>query len=139
MDNDSIASMLQQAGIKATSNRIIILRTLLKAHKPLSLKDLETILDTIDKSSIFRVLTLFVDHHLLHTVEDGNGVTRYEHCHASADGFDSDIHAHFFCQKCGEVYCLDSMTMPLPVMPDGFQPHTVNYMFKGICPKCQTK
>lgn len=137
MNNENIISILKEAGIKPTSNRILVLRTVTTVERPLSLKELEYELRTLEKSSIFRVLSLFVKHHVLHTIEDGNGIVRYEICNAKNTCHDDDIHAHFFCEICHKVYCLNSIHMPHVDLPNGFTLHSMNYMFKGICPDCQ--
>ena len=51
--------ILRHKGVKATPNRILVARELLRAESPLSLSQLEERLSTVDKSSIFRVLNLF--------------------------------------------------------------------------------
>ena len=34
------------------------------------------------------------------------------------------------------TYCFESERIPLVNIPEGFYPHAINYMIKGICPKC---
>ena len=67
-ENDSI--ILERKGVRPTANRILILRTMLAADHPVSLPELEDIMETMDKSSIFRVLNVFVKHHVAHEIED---------------------------------------------------------------------
>lgn len=137
MDNEKLADILERAGVRPTANRIMILRSLMQADGPASMGELEARLDTVDKSGISRTLALLCARHLVHTFEDGHGVSRYELCHAGADcDTDDDIHAHFFCQECGRVYCLDDVTVALPQLPDGFLPRSVNFMIKGVCADC---
>lgn len=63
--------MLKQKGVRPTANRILILKTLHNEHRPMSLSTMEAILLPMDKSSIFRVLTLFLEHDIVHAFEDG--------------------------------------------------------------------
>lgn len=128
--------ILENAGIRATPNRILILRTLMESTSPLSMNDLERILDPMEKSSIFRVLAILLDHHLVHGMEDGRGIAMYEFCNSEHDGEDNDMHAHFYCEKCRKVYCLESVPTPVPPMPEGFEIHSINYMLKGVCAAC---
>ncbi len=137
MNNEQIISILNDAGIKPTSNRILVLKSIIGKDRPLNLKEQD--LRTLEKSSIFRVLSLLVKHHVLHTFEDGNGVVRYEICHAKEACFDDDIHAHFYCEKCKKVYCLNSIHVHHMDLPEGFTLHSINQMLKGICPECQNK
>lgn len=66
--------------IKPTAVRALVLAELERADCALSLTDLEARLMTVDKSSIFRTLTLFLSHHMIHSIEDGSGMTKYALC-----------------------------------------------------------
>ena len=132
--------MLENAGIKPTSNRILVLRTLIKADYPISLIDLETRLETLDRSSIQRVLTVLSEHGLVHVMEDGRGVSKYEVCHSDDHHHDhDDHHAHFYCEKCFKVFCLEDVNIPHIPVPPGFEVTGVNFMLKGICDSCGSK
>ncbi len=134
-----IDQLLSQAGIRPTANRILVMRQLIRSERPLSLTDLETRLDTLDKSSVFRVLTLLLEQGLVHGVEDGRGITRYEICHGDhhQSGDDDDLHAHFYCEKCNKVFCFPQINTPHVNLPEGFSVNSINFMIKGICPDCQ--
>ena len=68
MNENESADLLARHGIKPTANRIVVAKTLAKEDRPLSLSELERKIMTIDKSGIFRALTLFRDHHLVHAI-----------------------------------------------------------------------
>ena len=51
--------MLQEHGVKPTANRIVVVKALADAERPLSLSELEYKILSIDKSGVFRALTLF--------------------------------------------------------------------------------
>ena len=70
-------NILAEHGVKATANRLVIARALADAHRPLTMTELEDMLETIDKSNIFRALQLFRDAHLVHVLEDTGGGVRY--------------------------------------------------------------
>lgn len=137
MDNSDIERLLSNRDVKPTSNRILVARELKKASRPVSLADLETSLDfSVDKASIFRVLELFADKDVVHVIEDGSRSIKYELCHNSTHHSISDQHVHFYCEKCKETYCMENIHIPEVNIPDGFKPHTINYVIKGICPSC---
>ncbi len=141
------SEILEKAGLRATPNRILVLRELMGAEAPQSLIELETRLETLDRSSILRVLTSLCDHGLVHVMEDGRGVSKYEACHDSGHHHDhrewhiaEDLHhAHFYCEKCGKVYCLEDVMVPQIEVPEGFEVRGVNFMLKGLCPRCSHK
>lgn len=138
MNSDKCEALLAEHGIKPTANRIVVVKALAAADRPMSLTELEYKILSIDKSGVFRALTLFRDHHLVHVIEDGSGGVRYELCHShhGAPG-DDDLHLHFYCEHCRRTFCLNDIPVPGVVLPEGFQPHSINYMVKGICPDCQ--
>ena len=137
MDEKTYVSLLEEHGIKPTANRMIVLQALESSILPQSLAELERKIGTIDKSNVFRALTLFREHHLVHAIEGSSDGTKYELCHSHDHEHDEDQHPHFFCEVCQQTYCLDYMDMPEPSLPAGFELHSVNYMLKGICPHCK--
>lgn len=139
MENTEAEKLLTAAGVRPTANRLILVRTLSAATRPLSLTDMEDILPTLDKSSIFRTLTAFREAHLVHVIEDGSDGVRYELClsHHADDEDDDDLHVHFYCERCHKTFCLPHIPIPDVPLPGGYRRRSVNYMIKGLCPKCQ--
>ena len=136
MNEKQIEGLLEQHGIKLTANRILIAKIMSTLDYPISMKELETMLLTMDKSSIFRTLSLFKSHHLVHQMEDGNDIVRYELCHSLNKETDEDIHVHFYCEHCHRTFCLNEISVPQVNLPVGYRQTAVNYMIKGICPDC---
>lgn len=136
--NNEIEALLLGKGVKPTANRILVMKELLKATCPVSLADLEASLGyTLDKASIFRALELFAEKDVAHVIEDGSRSLKYELCRGDKSHSLADQHAHFYCEVCKSTYCLEAAKVPLIDIPDGFNPHSINYMIKGVCPKCQ--
>lgn len=139
MKSDEIDALLLRKGIKPTSNRILVMKELIAATRPVSLADLETALDTLDKTSIFRVLELFAAKDIVHVIEDGSRSLKYELCHSDPHHTIDDQHVHFYCEQCMQTFCFENISVPMIDVPAGFRPRSVNYMLKGICPKCAAK
>ena len=128
-------------GVKPTATRLLVFEALREAEDALSLNDLEQCLETVDKSTIFRSLTIFKQNHLVHEINDGSGSLKYEPClhdHENEEG-DSDQHTHFFCTECQHTYCLKTIQAPIVELPEGFSVTGINYVLKGICPDCRNK
>ncbi len=102
MEQEELIHKLESRKIKPTANRILVLRTLRHASHPMSIADLEDDLVTMDKSSIFRALTLFLEHDLVHSIEDGSGSLKYEVCLGEHERIlQSDIlHRQCACSHC---------------------------------------
>ena len=123
-------------GVKPTANRIMILRTLLQAGRPLSMTEIETDLESVDKSIISRSLSTFREARLLHVLADGGDSVRYEVCHCAAEEEDTDRHVHFHCTRCGRTFCLEELPVPTVTMPAGYRADHVNFIVEGVCPNC---
>ena len=132
----SLEELLEHHGVKPTANRLLIARALQEADRPLSLMELEAQLETIDKSNVFRALSAFRDAHLVHVLEDTGDGVRYELCHSHNEEHDDDVHVHFYCTRCHKTYCLEDTPVPPVAVPEGFNPESVSYLVKGICPEC---
>ena len=139
MDKTSYIQLLEEHDIKPTANRIVVVEALASSMLPQSLAELERRIQTIDKSNIFRALTLFREQHLVHTIEGGSDGTRYELCHSHSHDHDDDQHPHFYCEICQQTYCLDGVEVPPLALPQGFEARSTNYIIKGICPHCQSE
>ena len=63
--------------VKNTAVRTVVLRHLLSLEKAQSLKDIVNALPYMDRSSIFRTLKTFEENKVIHSIEDGSGMTKY--------------------------------------------------------------
>ncbi len=136
MNEARAVEILESHDIKPTANRLVIVKALAAAERPLSLSELENKILTIDKSGIFRSLTLFRDNHLVHVIEGGTEGVKYELCKSRDHEHDEDQHPHFYCERCQKTFCLDELELPDIVLPEGYEPHTMNLIIKGRCPEC---
>lgn len=139
MDEAACVALLEEHGVRPTANRIVVAKALASSIQPQSLAELERKISTIDKSNVFRALTLFKEHHLIHAIEGNSDGTKYELCYSHNHEHDDDQHPHFYCEECHETYCLDYTDMPEIQLPEGFKMTSANMMIKGICPHCNKK
>ena len=72
MEEDIYLDKLDRRGIKPTAIRLLVIKAMMQAERAVSLLDLETLLDTVDKSTISRTIALFLSHHLIHSIDDGS-------------------------------------------------------------------
>ncbi|MDR1203201.1 MAG: transcriptional repressor [Tannerellaceae bacterium] len=135
--NDYYIERLLKRSIKPTSTRILILKVILKREAVFSLADLETELQTIDKSTIFRTLILFLKQHLIHTIDDGSGSLKYSACEEDCDCSIERQHVHFYCKECKKTFCLRETQVPMVDLPEGFSSDSINYVIKGLCSSCK--
>lgn len=139
MNSQDIISRLESKGIRPTVNRILVMKTLMGEQNPQSLSNLERKMVSMDKSSIFRTLTLFLEHDVVHAFEDGRGVLCYELCEETGACDHHDGHIHFYCESCQRSFCMEDIHIPSFELPEGFYPHSISFVIKGECPDCRKK
>ena len=128
--------ILEQRGIKPTAIRMLVLKAMIDAEQAVSLLDLENKLDTVDKSSILRTITLFVSQHPAHRVDASTGSLKYEECESECTSAVKDLHTHFYCEYCHKTFCLENIHVPVVDLPEGFAVRSINYVLKGCCAEC---
>lgn len=139
MNSQDMISRLESKGIRPTTNRILVMKTLMGEQNPQSLSNLERKMVSMDKSSIFRTLTLFLEHDVVHAFEDGRGVLCYELCEEKGACDHHDGHIHFYCKSCQRSFCMENIHIPSFELPEGFYPHSISFVIKGECPDCRKK
>lgn len=139
MNEEVYLRMLTNREIKPTAIRLLVLRTMLHTKQAVSLLDLENLLETVDKSTLFRTITLFLSHHLIHSIDDGTGSLKYAVCHDDCSCVITDLHTHFCCECCHKTFCLENIPIPTVKLPEGFILNGVNYVLKGLCADCALK
>ena len=130
MNSQDMINRLESKGIRPTANRILVMKTLMGEQNPQSLSNLERKMVSMDKSSIFRTLTLFLEHDVVHAFEDGRGVLCYELCEEKGACDHHDGHIHFYCESCQRSFCMEDIHIPSFELP---------FVIKGECPDCRKK
>lgn len=139
MNSQDMINRLESKGIRPTANRILVMKTLMGEQNPQSLSNLERKMVSMDKSSLFRTLTLFLEHDVVHAFEDGRGVLCYELCEEKGACDHHDGHIHFYCESCQRSFCMEDIHIPSFELPEGFYPHSISFVIKGECPDCRKK
>ena len=138
-NEETYLKLLALRDIKPTANRLLVLREMLAADRAFSLLDLEDRLVTMDKSTIFRTITLFLGHHLIHAIDDGSGSLKYALCSSDCNCEVDDLHTHFYCEACHRTFCFKQIHIPRVTLPEGFSMNSINYVIKGLCNECARK
>ena len=125
---------LQEHGVKPTAVRILVWEEVAAMTETFTLADLENAMPHMDRSSIYRALRLFAEHHLLHELNDATGQKKY--CVCRCTDHHHLNHIHFNCTHCGKTFCLEDYSIPLVVLPKEFRIEVAEYIIKGVCPKC---
>ncbi len=139
MSRPDCEKLLHNKGVRPTALRLLILETIAGQQRPVSLLDLEAKLGTVDRSTIFRTVTLFLAHHVLHGFEDGSGSLKYELCDNDCSCSVEDMHTHFYCEECHRTFCMKATHVPQVALPEGFVQRSINYVVKGLCADCRRR
>lgn len=130
------ARKISKSGVRPTAVRLLIYRFMKSSSNPVSSIDIEAALETVDRSTISRTLSVFLENDLIHSIDDGSGLLKYEVCRGEHDHSIHDMHVHFRCIRCGKTVCLPTTSIPLVDLPAGFVAMNVNYVISGQCDKC---
>ncbi len=137
-------ALLQTYGVKPTAIRLLTIKNILKQSSAFSFEDLYQDLQTVDRSTVFRTVTLFEKHKLLHGFEDGMGKRKYCLCKETNEPqtchtHQTCHHIHISCKVCGRTYCLPSEHIPHFHLPPNFHVENINCVVTGICGNCLQK
>jgi Fur family ferric uptake transcriptional regulator len=132
----SALEAIERAGLRRTQPRIAILKALIAEHGPFSVDELRefTLLDGIDRVTVYRVLTAFEELGLVRRCEFGDGTSRYEF----AGG--GHHHHHVICKKCRKTENVDEC-IPEAIIQRvrklGYDDVSHTLEFFGVCKTCR--
>ncbi|MBW2618923.1 MAG: transcriptional repressor [Deltaproteobacteria bacterium] len=131
--------LLAGTGLKATPNRLLVLKIVSQASSPRSVRQIHAALSqsrTADRVTIYRILDLLKDRGLVERLSFGGRSFRY----GPAEGAGRPAHPHFFCTECHQMECLapESLRLDLsrvrrttPARID-----KVEVRLDGVCKNC---
>lgn len=128
--------ILMGVNIRPTAIRLMVLREIIRYQHAFTLADMENRMTTLDRSTLFRTLTLFVDHKLLHETDNGRGSKLYCRCECGHSHHHTP-HLHFICTACHETFCIKDIDLSVLPKPQGYEVEEVSLIMKGLCPKCR--
>ncbi|HMG07270.1 MAG TPA: transcriptional repressor [Mucilaginibacter sp.] len=138
--NFDFEELLNKHQLKKTGPRLRVLSMMSSKTTATSQPDLESIMNDIDRVTLYRILSAFEEKGIIHKVFDLDGTANYAMCASNCEEFHHhDEHLHFNCIHCKNVYCLDDVQMPALSVPPGFMIEGVTIYAAGLCPKCSKK
>ncbi|MBL0927681.1 MAG: transcriptional repressor [Phycisphaerales bacterium] len=108
---------LRGTGLRVTQGRLDVIRVLAASPAPLPAGDVLAALEgrEIDRVTVYRTLQSLVDAGLAHRLDPGDRVWRFgliaDPSKPHAPGHHHGEHAHFVCDECGVVRCLEDATV----------------------------
>jgi Fur family ferric uptake transcriptional regulator/Fur family zinc uptake transcriptional regulator len=130
-----LKKVLRTARLKVTPLRIAVLSYLMEAARPMSHAEVQAALPDMDRVTLYRTLSSFVDSDIAHQVQGLDGMWRF--CaHMREDHACPGNHPHFLCSSCGTMICLMDQTMPRVEVPDGCVVYGKQFVAYGVCQAC---
>jgi len=128
---------LRDAGLRATTAREEVLATLDELDRPATHADLARLprLARMDRVTLYRTLTTFLEAGFVHQVQGEDGTCRYCPQQAPLSGCPGN-HVHLLCTRCGSMQCLTDQPMPRVAVPAGFVVERRSFLARGICGSC---
>lgn len=135
MCRKNLEGMLRTAKLKVTPVRLEILEYLTRMGRPLSHAEIQAVLPDLDRVTLYRTLTSFVEADIAHQVQGIDGMWRF--CaHTAAGGECPGNHPHFLCVDCGAMACLPGQRLPRVDVPEGCVVSGKQFVVYGKCPDC---
>lgn len=135
----TIQKILKRNRLSITDSRVRILELFLSQNGALAHGDIEKRTgERFDRVTVYRTLHSFLNKGIIHTIPTADNSIRYALCKENcAEGHHQDNHVHFVCDDCGNTTCLDEVTIPQIVLPQGFVPKQVEMVVSGKCKTCE--
>jgi Fur family ferric uptake transcriptional regulator len=93
----------------------------------------ERLSDNFDRTTFFRSFKTLGEHKIIHKIVVDNQLVKYA-LYNSPNPMTE--HAHFYCNICHSVKCLDIASVKPIKLPAGFSDSETEILIKGECPVC---
>ena len=133
-----IEKKIKNGNLAVTKNRKKVLKVFLTVGRPIALKTIKSSIENIDRVTLFRILSVFEDHHIIHSIHLDNGDRLYALCNpecSSSEKKHTHDHIHFQCKDCKEVMCLPIDNKPAISIPN-YIIDEVSINASGTCLNC---
>ena len=126
--------LLIRHNLKRTSCREGIIRVIMSAQKALSENEIRERLEgNYDRTTFYRSFKTLVECKIIHKIVINNQLVKY----ALEDAVTKrKEHAHFYCNQCEKVQCMDLAVDPQVDLPEGYTITEMELIIKGICKQC---
>lgn len=129
--------ILNKHKLKRTSCREGIIEVVMSAGSALSESEIrDRLVGNYDRTTFYRSFKTLEQCNIIHKIVVDNQIIKYE--------LDNSItskkeHAHFYCNNCKTIQCLDGIEITMPVLPDGYKIQELELILKGECTQCTSQ
>lgn len=129
--------ILNNHNLKRTSCREGIINVVMNARQALSENEIrERLSGNYDRTTFYRSFKTLEEHKIIHKIVVDNQLVKYALDVAVTHKIE---HAHFFCNTCNTVKCLENLPVQPYPLPEGFSALETEVIIKGMCAHCKNK
>jgi len=129
--------ILRLHNIKKTPGRLAIIRALQDSTLPLSENDIKLKMNEFyDRITFYRNIHTLTSLGIIHKIVVDNTLVKYALNCCDHEHHHENEHAHFYCEDCQEVICLDQVSIPVVNLPGGYKIKDKDFILKGKCGHC---
>lgn len=126
-----------ETGARLTQPRVSVLEVLMQANQAMSQSEIYekvSAQSTVNRVTVYRVLDWLTHSGLAHSITGQDRAKRYQASLLQSN----HQHAHFKCDQCGRVLCLDNVKLKLPAkIPENYTVEAIELNLRGRCADCQ--
>lgn len=127
--------ILNSNNLKRTSCREGIIDVVMEASQALSENEIrERLVGNYDRTTFYRSFKTLVEHSIIHKIVINNQLVKYALDNAVTH---KHAHAHFYCNTCDTVKCLDNIPVQHYNLPEGYSEDETEVLIKGTCAICK--
>jgi Fur family transcriptional regulator, ferric uptake regulator len=129
------ADILNSHNLKRTSCREGIIDIVMNAGQALSEIEIrERLIGNYDRTTFYRSFKTLEEYKIIHKIVVDNQLVKY--------ALDNSVthknkHAHFYCNECNTVKCMENIPVQKYQLPDGYSDIETEVLIKGTCPRCK--
>jgi Fur family ferric uptake transcriptional regulator len=129
--------ILYSRNLKRTSCREGIIEVMMSADHALSEHEIrERIAGNYDRTTFYRSFKKLEEHNVIHKIIVDNQLVKYAIDNSVTH---SGEHAHFFCNECNSVKCIDSAPLQSYPLPEGYSHDATEVLIRGKCDTCKNR
>jgi Fur family ferric uptake transcriptional regulator len=132
-----VVDILNSHNLKRTSCREGIINVIITANQALSENEIrERLAGNYDRTTFYRSFKTLEEHRIIHKIVVDTQMVKYALDNTVTH---KDEHAHFFCNECNTVKCLENIPVEKYKLPDGYFDVETEVLIKGICANCKNQ
>lgn len=131
------ANILKTHNIKITPARLSIIEAIGGHNRPLSEAEIKTSMgNAYDRITFYRNMQTLTAAGIIHKIVADSTVVKYGLNSCDNGHVHRNEHAHFFCERCNAVICLNYIKIPEFTLPASFSLADSDIIIKGKCQEC---